>query len=68
MEKPLYLLLLGFSPGGRGWLRRGQWQLGMVTARVSSAWRLRNVARPGVTRDQECDTKAYGPEALPTWG
>jgi len=65
VEKPLCFLLLGLSPVDRSWLRKGQWQLEMVTARVSSAWWLRNVARPGVAGGQECEAKAYGPEALP---
>lgn len=50
-EGPLFSFLpLGFSPADRSWLRQGHWWLGTVTAQVSSAQWLRNVAGPGARK------------------
>lgn len=59
-EGPFFFLPFRLSPVGRGWLRRGPWWPGMVTARVSE------VQECSWARGRECEAEAYGPEVLPS--
>lgn len=61
MEGPFFFLPVRPSPADRGWLRRGQWRPGMVTARVSV------VQECSWARGRECEAEAYGPEVR-RWG
>lgn len=62
MEGPLSFLPCRLSPVGRGWLRRGPWWPGTVTARGSV------VRECSWARGRECEAEACGPEVLPMWG
>lgn len=62
MGKPLYFLLWRLRPVDRSWLRKGQWQLETVTARVSSALLVEECTGPGLPGAGNVRPRPVAPE------